>query len=535
MLPGFSDNLKLAREYSLLGDYEAASICYSGTISQLDLFHQESCPSGSQKSKDIMSALNALKSERDLVESIREELKRFTTKGSSKSSTPEPSVPCFDSDYPSSDHQKRHILQEDPPPPFRRIPDHLKNKLAHNRPPRNKTPPKELHKPNPKRAQLLAHDKRHKQPQQPVKSRLMAPTAASRGQAKVQPPPRQSPERSSSPPERPVSPKFQTDDPAIAERIEREMIDRSVNTKMTDVAGLADAKRVLHEAVILPRLRPDFFTGIRRPWKGILLHGPPGTGKTLLAKAVANECGSKFFAVSASTLVNKLLGESEKTIRVLFEMARFYAPSIIFLDEIDAVFNTRGKSGEHDASRRIKSQLLIMMEGLSNDQLEEDSCKNVMVLAATNFPWDLDEALRRRLEKRVYIPLPDTEGRKQLLTDCLKDQKLAGAKDESSKDEESEEKSQSKGQDYVDIDKLVELTDGYSGADLTNICRDASFSVIRKAIAGLSPEQIQHLDKDKVDTIHMSDFLDCLERIKPSVDKKDVERHVLWANEFGSK
>ncbi|KAL0245325.1 hypothetical protein GEMRC1_009404 [Eukaryota sp. GEM-RC1] len=306
------------------------------------------------------------------------------------------------------------------------------------------------------------------------------------------------------------------------------MIDRGLNVKWSDIAGLEDAKRVLHEAVVLPRLRPDFFTGLRRPWKGILLHGPPGTGKTLLAKAVANECNSTFFSVSAATLVNKYLGESEKMVQVLFEMARFYAPSIVFIDEIDAVFSMRGKSGEHDASRRIKSQLLIMMEGITNDQGEPEESeddgqnktdtpkevKNVMVLAATNFPWDLDEALRRRLEKRVYIPLPDVNGRKQLLTHSLADQKLS---------------------DDVDIGRLVELTDGYSGADIVNICRDASFSVIRKAIEGLSVEEIQHLDKDKVDTIHMADFSNCLERIRPSVDQKDISRHQTWADEFGSK
>lgn len=200
--------------------------------------------------------------------------------------------------------------------------------------------------------------------------------------------------------------------------LEREVIDFNPNVTFDDIAELETAKALLQEAVLLPLKMPQFFTGIRRAWKGVMMFGPPGTGKTLLAKAIASTGKTTFFNVSASSLASKWKGESEKLVRILFEMAKFYAPTTIFFDEIDAL-GSRRSEGEDESSRKVKSELLVQMDGANVET--EGERKYVMVLAATNRPWDLDEALRRRLEKRIYIPLPTEKGRRELLKINLKD------------------------------------------------------------------------------------------------------------------
>jgi vacuolar protein-sorting-associated protein 4 len=162
------------------------------------------------------------------------------------------------------------------------------------------------------------------------------------------------------------------------------------NIRWEDVAGLDAAKEALKEAVILPIKFPQLFNqGNRKPWRGILLYGPPGTGKSYLAKAVATEANSTFFSVSSSDLVSKWMGESERLVKQLFAMARENKPAIIFIDEVDALCGTRGE-GESEASRRIKTEMLVQMDGVGHD-----SC-GVLVLGATNIPWQLDSAIRRR-------------------------------------------------------------------------------------------------------------------------------------------
>ncbi|KAG5008865.1 hypothetical protein JHK87_017380 [Glycine soja] len=315
-------------------------------------------------------------------------------------------------------------------------------------------------------------------------------------------------------------PQYEGPDPELAAMLERDVLETSPGVRWDDVAGLTEAKRLLEEAVVLPLWMPEYFQGIRRPWKGVLMFGPPGTGKTLLAKAVATECGTTFFNVSSATLASKWRGESERMVRCLFDLARAYAPSTIFIDEIDSLCNSRGASGEHESSRRVKSELLVQVDGVSNSATNEDgSRKIVMVLAATNFPWDIDEALRRRLEKRIYIPLPNFESRKELIRINLKtvEASCAVAPD-------------------VNIDEVARRTEGYSGDDLTNVCRDASLNGMRRKIAGKTRDEIKNMSKDEIskDPVAMCDFEEALGKVQRSVSQADIERHEKWFTEFGS-
>ncbi|XP_065078175.1 katanin p60 ATPase-containing subunit A1 isoform X3 [Ochlerotatus camptorhynchus] len=296
----------------------------------------------------------------------------------------------------------------------------------------------------------------------------------------------------------------------LVDTLEKDMLQKNPNVQWNDVAGLNEAKAILQEAVVLPVILPDFFRGIRRPWKGVLMVGPPGTGKTMLAKAVATECGTTFFNVSSSTLTSKYRGESEKLVRLLFEMARFYAPSTIFIDEIDSLCACRGSDSEHEASRRFKAELLIQMDGLNaaNDE------KIIMVLAATNHPWDIDEAFRRRFEKRVYIGLPNDNTRKALLELCLKGVNMSPD---------------------LDTETIGDQLRGYTGSDIANVCRDAAMMAMRRHINGLTPSEIKMIRREEVDLpVTAQDFQDAMAKTRKSVSANDVTRYETWMDEYGS-
>lgn len=209
-------------------------------------------------------------------------------------------------------------------------------------------------------------------------------------------------------------------DAHLIDSLEKEIIDSNLNVKFDDIAGCVDAKIALEEACIQPQLQPELFdSDLRQPWSGILLYGPPGTGKTMLAKAVASMTTCTFFKVGASSLGSKWRGESEKLVKTLFEMARFQAPSVVFLDEIDSLAGERGDS-TNECSRRVLNELLTQVDGLTTKSDAETEKKTVMFLAATNHPWHLDSAMIRRLEKRIYVPLPNEAGRKNLFEIILK-------------------------------------------------------------------------------------------------------------------
>ncbi|QDZ24544.1 catalytic subunit of katanin p60 [Chloropicon primus] len=234
----------------------------------------------------------------------------------------------------------------------------------------------------------------------------------------------------------------------LAAVITRDIYVKSPNVKWEDISGLCQAKQLLKEAVVFPHKFPHLFKGILSPWKGILLYGPPGTGKTMLAKAVATECRTTFFNISASSIISKWRGDSEKLVRVLFQLARYHAPSTIFFDEIDALMMARGGEGEHEASRRMKTELLMQMDGLASTQSDG---KFVFVLTATNLPWELDSAMLRRLEKRIYVGLPEQGARQTIIDNALKDFQV-----------------------QMPGDEIARVTDGFSGSDLYQLCKECA-------------------------------------------------------------
>uniref|UniRef100_A0A8C7I508 Spastin n=1 Tax=Oncorhynchus kisutch TaxID=8019 RepID=A0A8C7I508_ONCKI len=292
-------------------------------------------------------------------------------------------------------------------------------------------------------------------------------------------------------------------DSKLANLILSEIIDSGSSVRFEDVAGQELAKQALQEIVILPALRPELFTGLRAPARGLLLFGPPGNGKTMLAKAVAMESNATFFNISAASLTSKYVGEGEKLVRALFAVARELQPSIIFIDEIDSLLCER-REGEHDASRRLKTEFLIEFDGVQSGGDER-----VLVMGATNRPQELDEAVLRRFAKRVYVALPTEDTRLKLVKNLLGKHGNPLTQKE--------------------LSQLARMTEGYSGSDLTSLAKDASLGPIRE----LRPEQVRNMAANEVRNIRFSDFVESLKKIKKSVGPQTLDLYVRWNKDYG--
>ncbi|KAK6198581.1 P-loop containing nucleoside triphosphate hydrolase protein [Scheffersomyces amazonensis] len=299
-------------------------------------------------------------------------------------------------------------------------------------------------------------------------------------------------------------------DANLAKQILNDIVIQGDEVYWDDIVGLEAAKNSLKEAVVYPFLRPDLFQGLREPVRGMLLFGPPGTGKTMLARAVATESKSTFFQMNSSSLTSKYLGESEKLVKALFLLAKKLSPSIIFMDEIDSLLGSRTE-GELESIRRIKNEFLISWSELSsataNSNSKEDN--RVLILGATNLPWSIDEAARRRFVRRQYIPLPEGETRISQIKRLLKYQ------NNTLSDE-----------DYND---LIKLTEGFSGSDITALAKDSAMGPLREL-----GEKLLLTPTEQIRPINRKDFENSLKYIRPSVSKEGLKEYEDWSEKFGS-
>ncbi|GAM27641.1 hypothetical protein SAMD00019534_108170, partial [Acytostelium subglobosum LB1] len=301
----------------------------------------------------------------------------------------------------------------------------------------------------------------------------------------------------------PALPDIKGVDKAALAIIMNEIMDKKQPVTWDDVVGLDKVKQSLMEAVILPSLRPDVFTGLRSPPKGLLLFGPPGNGKTMIAKAVAYESKATFFSISASSLTSKYVGEGEKLVRALFAVAGYYQPSIIFIDEVDALLTERTE-GESDHTRRLKTEILIQFDGVKTNGSER-----ILVMGATNRPEELDEAALRRFVKRIYVGLPEKSTRLDILKHLLRDQNHNITASQ--------------------MNAIADETQFYSGFDLNALCKDAAYEPIRQL--GMD---IKDLKLSQIRAITRKDFSNSLKQIRPSVSQDSLRGYEQWNKQYGT-
>ena len=288
----------------------------------------------------------------------------------------------------------------------------------------------------------------------------------------------------------------------LRDKILSEIVESKPDVKFDDVVGLKEAKQILKEIIIIPNLRPDLFTGLRSPPRGLLLFGPPGTGKTMIAKAVATECKCTFFSISASSLTSKYLGESEKLVRALFQLAYEMQPSVVFIDEIESILSKR-KEGENDAMKRLKTEFLIQFDGVGSS--EEN---RVLIIGATNRPFDLDPAVIRRLPKRVYVGPFNDEEKKGFIKKII-----------------SQNKCNITDEQFLQIAKMC---NNYSNSDLKELCREAAYEPLRE----LNTTSLQKVDELR--PIVFEDFNKAVRKVRGTLTKDILRELEKWNQEFGA-
>ncbi|KAI6228819.1 AAA domain-containing protein [Aphelenchoides fujianensis] len=291
--------------------------------------------------------------------------------------------------------------------------------------------------------------------------------------------------------------------PKYAEELLSTVVE-TTDVRMADILGNWDAKQALEEAVILPTLNPKLFSGLRQPAKGILLFGPPGNGKTMLAKATANEAGCTFFNISAATIMSKWVGEGEKMMQTLFQMARNAQPSIIFIDELDSMLSERTEN-ENGASRRVKTEFLLQFDGCTTKS--ED---RVLVLGATNRPQELDDGVLRRFPRRIYIDLPDVDARADLIKRNFEHTNTPFTLSASQ------------------LHSIAAQCSGFSYSDLTALCREASMAPLRE----LTRSQLQHASSAQVRPVNLRDLQAATAVIRPSCNVENVKKLRDFARSF---